>query len=431
MALLLSFSVLTIAQNHPFDALTREEIVAATKIVIADPRMRDLKFQLITLLEPAKLEVLSWKAGDGLKRRASVTGRRDAEVFEIDVDLTTKVIASVKILAGVEIPISIEESSAAIETVRRDARMLEALKKRSFADPKTVDCAPFTVAYYSIKAHEGQRLLRVGCFEISRSTNNIFGWPIEKLYALADLRKMTVIEVVDDGIVPVSPAEMNFTKAATAPLRSVEKPTLIAQPRGKNFILKGSEVSWGNWRFHLRFENRQGTVISLARWSERGRERHVMYQGYMSEMFVPYMDPMQVGTRGRISIWANTALAILPRRLRLASTVLDRPHSWTACWPTSSAQHGPGGLGQHGHASSDARRGSPGDADALAQLQATALQFFRSRSCGRSAKQIRKIGTDVHLPHAPQPPRRQGLANVKLAQKLTQSASSPDLGSTI
>ena len=246
MALLLSFSVPTIAQNHPFDALTREEIVAVTKIVIADPRMRDLKFQLITLLEPAKLEVLSWKAGDGLKRRASVTGRRDAEVFEIDVDLTTKVIASVKILAGVEIPISIEESSAAIETVRRDARMLEALKKRSFADPKTVDCAPFTVAYYSIEAHEGQRLLRVGCFEISRSTNNIFGWPIEKLYALADLRKMTVIEVVDDGIVPVSPAEMNFTKAATAPLRPVEKPTLIPQSRGKNFILKGSEVSWGN-----------------------------------------------------------------------------------------------------------------------------------------------------------------------------------------
>ncbi len=279
------------AQSHPLDALTREEIVAATKIVSADPRMRDLKFQQITLLEPAKLDVLSWKSGTTVKRRASVTGRRETEVLEIEVDLTAKIIATVNIIEDVEIPISIEESSRAIKTVRDDSRMLEALKKRGFVDPKTVDCAPFTVGYYGIKSHEGQRLLRVGCFDISRSTNNIFGWPIEKLYALVDLRKMAVIEIVDDGIVPVSSAEMNFTQAASAPLRPIQKPTLIAQPRGANFTLKGNEVSWGNWRFHLRFENRQGTVISLARWSDRGNERHVMYQGYMSEMFVPYMDP--------------------------------------------------------------------------------------------------------------------------------------------
>jgi primary-amine oxidase len=37
-------------------------------------------------------------------------------------------------------------------------------------------------------------------------------------------------------------------------------------------------------------ESRQGTVISLARWVDAGRERSVLYQGYMSEMFVPYMD---------------------------------------------------------------------------------------------------------------------------------------------
>ena len=291
MTFLFAFSFPSLAQTHPLDALTREEIVAATKIVTADPQMRDLKFQLITLLEPRKLDVLSWKTGDALIRRASVSGRRGAEVVEIEVDLSAKTMTSVKIANGSELPVTIEESSKAIATVRQDSRMLAALERRGYGSFKTVDCAPFTIGYYGIKAHEGRRLLRVGCFDISRSTNNIFGWPIEKLYALVDLRTMTVVEVVDAGIVPVSPAEMNFTEAATRPMRKAEKPTLIAQPRGKNFVLRGGEVSWGNWRFHLRFENRQGTVISLARWSDQGRQRPVMYQGYMSEMFVPYMDP--------------------------------------------------------------------------------------------------------------------------------------------
>jgi primary-amine oxidase len=35
---------------------------------------------------------------------------------------------------------------------------------------------------------------------------------------------------------------------------------------------------------------RVGTVISLARWVDANEPRSVLYEGYMSEMFVPYMD---------------------------------------------------------------------------------------------------------------------------------------------
>ncbi len=278
------------AQTHPLDALTETEIAAVTVIVNADPRTKDLRYQLISLAEPAKAAVTAWKPGEALRRRARVTAVRAAEVFELEVNLTAKAVAAIKKRRGVEVPITITESSLAIKAVLQHPGLLAAMKKRGFTDPKTIDCAPLAMGYFGIKAHEGRRLLKVGCFDVSRSTNNIFGWPIEKLYVLIDLRDMAVVQVIDDGIVPVSKAELNFTEAAAGPLRPADKPTLIAQPKGHNYTLDGNTISWGNWRFHVRFESREGTVISLARWQDGAEARSVLYQGTMSEMFVPYMD---------------------------------------------------------------------------------------------------------------------------------------------
>jgi Cu2+-containing amine oxidase len=49
------------AQTHPMDALTADEIRAAASVLKADPRTRDAVYQLITLKEPAKADVLAWR----------------------------------------------------------------------------------------------------------------------------------------------------------------------------------------------------------------------------------------------------------------------------------------------------------------------------------------------------------------------------------
>ncbi|MEZ5821946.1 MAG: tyramine oxidase [Xanthobacteraceae bacterium] len=278
------------AQTHPMDALTADEIKATAAILRADPRTKEAAYQLITLKEMPKADVLAWAPGKPLQRMARVTAVAGTKVIEADVNLGSRAITGIVERSGIEAPLTLNEFTNGVDVALQNPEFLAALAKRGITDPKKIYCAPFSAGNYGIREHEGKRLLKVGCFDTSRSTNNLFGWPIERLYALVELREKRVLRVVDDGVVPLAEQDMNFTEEAIKPLREPRKPVQQAAPNGPNVRIDGGEVSWGNWRFHVRLESRQGTVISLARWNDGGRQRSVLYQGYMSEMFVPYMD---------------------------------------------------------------------------------------------------------------------------------------------
>ncbi|RVW50693.1 Primary amine oxidase [Vitis vinifera] len=143
---------------------------------------------------------------------------------------------------------------------------------------------------------EGRRIIKIQCGSI-QDTANFYMRPIEGLTVTVDIDRKEV--ATRNGA-----NQSNFNGAAQGPSFRVED---------------GHIVKWANWEFHLKADQRTGMIISQAkvRDSETGELRSVMYKGFASEMFVPYMDPdeawyfksyMDAGEFGL----GGTALALVP-----------------------------------------------------------------------------------------------------------------------
>jgi len=282
-------AVPALASAHPLDPLTPDEIRAAARIARTDARLSQAQFASILLNEPAKAQVNAWRPGQTLPREARLVAMTATSVFEVVASLTAGRVVSVVERKGVEPPVMASEFEAA-KVVLTNPEFRAALAKRGVTDMEKLFCSPMTAGYFGIPEHAGRRVVKVGCYDLRRTTTNMWGWPIERLYAIVDLGERRVLSVADAGVVPIADVEQNFTEAAAGSLRPARKPTAVAQPQGPNFSVTGNEISWGNWRFHARLDGRVGTVISVARWQDGNTLRSVLYQGYLSEMFVPYMD---------------------------------------------------------------------------------------------------------------------------------------------
>ncbi|GFZ06961.1 copper amine oxidase family protein [Actinidia rufa] len=122
--------------------------------------------------------------------------------------------------------------------------------------------------------------------------------PIEGLTLTVDIDKREVIQFSDTSrTIPVPKSantDYQYTAQDDAPEMEPLKPISIEQPKGPSFRVEdGHIVKWANWVFHLKPDRRAGMIISgaMVQDSDTGGLRSVMYKGFASELFVPYMDP--------------------------------------------------------------------------------------------------------------------------------------------
>jgi primary-amine oxidase len=281
--------------GHPLDPLTPEELAAVVRLVRERAGTDEVLFPLIDLREPAKDDVLAWRAGDAIPRRASAVVNAPEGAFEAELDLDGEGSVTSWAPAGGEPMVTFEEFTQATAIATAHPEMVAGLARRGF-EPDEVLCLPLTAGNFFDGEAENRRLMKVPCFVLPGPGSNYYARPIEGLFATVDLRAREVLSVTDTGDVPVPEDGWGYTDDEIGeryPLRDVSRAARLAQPggRGDDITIEGSTVRWDMWRFHLRTEKRAGVVLSLAEVRDGDAWRSVLYQAHLSEVFVPYMDP--------------------------------------------------------------------------------------------------------------------------------------------
>jgi len=299
--------IAAVAQNtaprHPLDGLTTAEYWAAYDVLQqaghAEP---DSFFASVLLREPAKDFVLGWKEGSAIPREADVVMLQKGKTFEARVDLAARKLTSWRQVEGVQAPFLSSEMFGADETIKKDPRVLEALKKRGFTDLNGVQCNALPLSYAAVPEQDAQRI-GFGSCSLQHGSYHSWGRSIEGLTFQMDMVAKKILKVVDTELVPVGNGAVNYEEIPEH-ARPGTTPIAISQPMGASFHIKDGEVSWQNWHFRFRIDQRVGPVVNLVRYEDGGRMRSVMYQGSLSELYVPYMDPSN-GWNNRVFIDAG------------------------------------------------------------------------------------------------------------------------------
>jgi Cu2+-containing amine oxidase len=281
----------TARYRHPLDALTFAEHWVVYDVIRDSGRLPENgRYAGVSLMEPLKGDVLAWTPGAPVPRHAKAILMIGPTTVEAVVDIGGRTLTSWREILGVQPNITAEELQMQDGIAKASPEVLAALKRRGLTDLTTIECLGVTRGYYAI-AEEGSRRLAAASCLVRHGVENIWGRPVDGLTIYIDLHEKKVFRVVDTVAVPVPTAPADFHPKAIGPTRPALASLDVTQPMGPGFTRSGATLTWDRWQFHLRLEPRRGAVISLVKYKDGDRDRSVLYQGSVSELFVPYMDP--------------------------------------------------------------------------------------------------------------------------------------------
>lgn len=277
--------------NHPLDGLTAPEYWRVYEALKASGQLEDsVRFSGILLQQPPKAEVLAWKPGESFRREALAILRQQKKTYEAVVNIRQQKVISWKEIPGVQAPRTEREADAVSDKVKEMPEIREALRRRGITDLDTVRCGGSPPGYFGTPEEEERRLVRVRCSD-RRGSFNGNARPVEGLVVVWDVDEGKALRVIDTGAVPVPRAPADYDLESVGPLRDISTPIRVDQPLGPSFRIEGGEVTWQKWNFRFRIDPRSGLVVHSVRYSDGGRRRSILYEGSLSEIFVPYMDP--------------------------------------------------------------------------------------------------------------------------------------------
>ena len=224
--------------QHPLDPLSHGE----QELIVAHSRkawnLQDHHlFAMLQLHEPTKAELSS---GKKLDRTARVTiwDRKRAVVSEglITTDGVAKEFVEIP---GAKSPVSVVESAVALDVVRKDKSVIEALARRGITDITTVHMETWPIGA-QIPAHldDGRRLIWTPMWHQPTPDANFYAHPIHGLHAIVDIDAEEVVGLEDNADVPIPQVPGPYRESQTG--GSVKlKELKIEQPDGASFDVEG------------------------------------------------------------------------------------------------------------------------------------------------------------------------------------------------
>ncbi|CAO2143867.1 unnamed protein product [Urochloa humidicola] len=193
-----------------------------------------------------------------------------------------------------------EEQSAAMALPPKYPAFVESVRRRGL-NLSDVYCGVLSRGWFgsSQPSYGGARVVKMQCIVGGDGqTANIYARPLVGVTLVVSLDQMAIVGYNDRVVYPVPKAEGTDYRAdkVEPPYTGPSTvPGVVVQPEGRGFHIDGHTVRWANWEFHLGFDMRAGTVISLASVHDGdvGEQRQVLYRACVSEIFVPYMDPSE------------------------------------------------------------------------------------------------------------------------------------------
>ncbi|XP_047166349.1 primary amine oxidase-like [Vigna umbellata] len=288
--------------QHPLDPLTIQEFNRVRTILSSHPLFKSsssYSLSSVVLEEPDKKLVIKWKKGDPpLPRKASVVAAVKGVSHVLTVDLEISQVTSLETGSASGYPtMTMEEMVGVLEVPLKSTEFNRSITKRgvNLAD---LACLPISSGWYGTPVEENRRLIKVQCYS-KEGTVNFYMKPIEGVTALVDMDRKEVLAISDDGQnIPVANGSNTDYRYSIQKLNGelrLLNPISLEQPKGPSFTVDGHLVKWANWEFHLRPDPRAGTIISQVKVRDPDtlKLRNVMYKGFTSELFVPYMDPTE------------------------------------------------------------------------------------------------------------------------------------------
>ncbi|WP_380173537.1 primary-amine oxidase [Kineococcus sp. DHX-1] len=282
---------------HPLVPLDAEEFGRNLEVLRGSGRLApSMRFAGVVLAEPPKADVLAWRPGDDVPRRARsiVWDRADGRTYDVLVDLVAGAVEHFEHLPGVTPNFTLDEFHEAEEALKREPRVVEALAARGMTDLDLVLLDTWT--FGAAVMPEQWRDRRLGWVDVWRRETpggSPYAHPVSGLKFILDMNTYELLDVEDAPAAPDAPTRGEYDPALTGITGRTDLRTLdITQPDGPSFtISEDGELRWANWSVRLGFTHREGLVLHQLAWHDGDERREVGYRLSFAEMVVPYRDP--------------------------------------------------------------------------------------------------------------------------------------------